>query len=215
MVFLPEPHWLDAAYTSAISHGDVGLLRRSRILSNLASAVIRSEGVGGGSFLDWAGGYGTLTRMMRDRGYDYWHYDEYAEPVFAREFVDDGRPRYDMITAFEVVEHLTEPAAQLREITSRADLFLFSTRLLPEPPPRAGEWWYYDPDSGQHIAFHTTASLARLGRDLGFQLTTNATNWHLFHRRPLHATTRAILSPALPRTHQFVMRLLAGRRDQP
>lgn len=215
MIFLPEPHWLDSAYSSAISHGDVGLLRRSRILSNLTAAVIRSEGLRSGSFLDWAGGYGTLTQMMRDRGYDYRHHDEYADPVFARDYLDDGRPRYDLISAFEVVEHLTAPVDQLRAIAGRTDLFLFSTRLLPEPAPRADEWWYFDPASGQHVSFHTVASLSRVGRELGFALTTNGTSWHLFHRAPVRATTRALLSPAVPRALETGKRLLTSRRARP
>lgn len=206
MIFLPDPHWLPEAYGNAISHGDIGLLRRCRRHSDLATAFILSERLRSGSYLDWAGGYGTLTQMMRDRGFDYWHHDPYAEAIFAREFLDDGRAHYDMISAFEVLEHLAQPAAQLEAVTARTDLFLFSTRLLPKPAPPVGEWWYFDPSSGQHISFHTEASLRHLATDLGFRLTTNGVNWHVFHREPLQLSTRVLFSATLPRARAALQR---------
>jgi hypothetical protein len=53
------------------------------------------------------------------------------------------------------------------------------------------------PRVGQHITFHTPASLRHVGRALGFELTTNERNWHLFHRRPVSPRTRLLLSASL------------------
>jgi hypothetical protein len=195
LIFLPRPHWLEEAYASPIARADTGLLRRCRTLSHLTSAVIRSEGLRHGRFLDWAGGYGTLTQLMRDRGYDYWHHDDYAPAIFARDFVDDAAGHYDLVTAFEVVEHLADPVQELADISRRTDLLLCTTLLLPEPPPLIAEWWYYGVESGQHVTLHTLASLQALATRLGYRLTSNGRNWHLFHRRPVRPLTRLVLSP--------------------
>lgn len=196
--------WLEEAYTHAIHDADVGLLRRARRNSKLAAAIIGFEGLRGGRFLDWAAGYGTFTQFMRERGLDFWQADEYASPVFAREFRDDGTGRYDLVTAFEVVEHLADPVRELARLAERTDRVLFTTETLPDPAPAVKEWWYYMPEVGQHITFHTVTSLRLLGEQLGFQLTSNGRNWHMFHREPLDLRTRAVLSARVNRTGRTV-----------
>jgi hypothetical protein len=194
LVATRETPWLQEAYSSAIHDADAGLLRRAHRYQRLAAAVIRSEGLRRGRFLDWAGGYGVFTQLMRDRGYDTWQHDDFAEPVFARGFRDPGDGRYDLITAFEVFEHLADPRRQLDPLAGRSDRLLFTTETLPAGPPKVADWWYYMPGVGQHITFHTVASLRKLGEHLGFSLTSNGTNWHLFHRGSLDLRTRALLS---------------------
>ncbi|WP_156391678.1 MULTISPECIES: class I SAM-dependent methyltransferase [unclassified Nocardioides] len=196
MVATLETPWLEEAYSTAIHAADTGLLRRARRFSAMTNAVIGFEGLKRGRFLDWAGGYGVFTQMMRDRGLDYWQHDDFATPLFAAEYADDGEGRYDLITAFEVMEHLADPRAQLAPVAARTDRLLFTTQLLPDPAPRVGEWWYYMPPVGQHISFHTVASLRLVGKDLGFELTSNGAGWHLFHRDPIDLRTRALLSEA-------------------
>lgn len=204
LVATRETPWLEEAYKRAIHDADVGLLQRARRSRVLTSSVLRFEGRRDGSFLDWAAGYGIFTQEMREHGYDFRQHDDYAEAVMAREFADDGRAHYDLITAFEVVEHLADPVRELAPVAARTDLMLVSTCLLPEPAPRVGDWWYYMPEVGQHITFHTSDSLRRLAEQLGFQLTTNGINWHLLHRGPLDVRTRALLSARGHRTARSV-----------
>lgn len=208
-----EPTWLEEAYTHAIHDADVGLLRRARRNARLAAAIIGWEGLRGGRFLDWAAGYGTFVQLMREQGHDFWQHDDYASPVFAREFRDDGTTRYDLVTAFEVVEHLADPRKELAHLAERTDRVLFTTETLPQPAPRVGDWWYYMPEVGQHITFHTPESLRILGEGLGFRTTTNGRNWHLWHRGPLDVRTRAVLSARVNRTGRAVRdRALALRQ---
>lgn len=210
-----EPTWLEEAYTHAIHDADKGLLRRAARNAKLAAAIIGWEGLRDGRFLDWAAGYGTFTQFMRERGLDFWQHDEYATPVFAREFRDDGTSRYDLITAFEVAEHLVDPRKELAHLAERTDRVLFTTETLPEPAPKVADWWYYMPEVGQHIIFHTPESLRILGESLGFETTTNGRNWHLWHRGPLDVRTRAVLSGRInkggravrDRVHQLRLKL--------
>jgi hypothetical protein len=211
-VTVSEPHWLEEAYNQPINDEDAGLLARCARLTTRTAAVIRAEGIGDGRFLDWGGGYGTLTRMMRDRGYAYFHDDPYTQNLFAREFPDEPGTRYDLISAFEVLEHLTYPSAELTAIAERTDRVLVSTALLPAPAPAPEDWWYYGLDHGQHITLHTEDSLRVVARTLGFELTTNGLDIHLFHREPLTLLTRTILSQQLRATRAAVARTIGRLR---
>lgn len=200
LIALPSPFWLDEAYQRAIYTGDTGLLRRCRILTTLTSAVIRGEGISQGTFLDWAGGYGTLTRMMRDRGFDFLHTDAYCDNIFAQGFEGDPvEGSYDLVTGYEVMEHLADPYAELEKLSRTTDRFLFTTELQPNAEPKLDDWWYFMPESGQHITFHTQESLGILAERLGYQLTSNGDQYHLFHRGPVRPATKLVLSRTLAR----------------
>lgn len=193
-VFVANPTWLEEAYDEPINEEDSGLLQRCASMSKKAALILAGEGIKRGRFLDWGGGYGTFTRMMRDRGFDYFHDDAYCDNLFARGFEDIPGTRYDLVTAFEVFEHLSDPAADLSSTAARTDRLLFSTTLVDEPPPAVDDWWYYGLEHGQHIMLHTEKSLRVLGEQLGFQLTTNGANLHLFHRHPLRVSTQLMFS---------------------
>lgn len=196
LVMALDPTWLDEAYGSAIAKLDIGLLDRCQILTNVTAAVLRAERLRHGRFLDWAGGYGTLTRMMRDRGYDFSHTDPLALNVFAEghEITLSGSQRFDLVTAFEVLEHLVDPVAALADVASSTDRLLVTTQVLPDPPPRPGEWWYFTPESGQHITFYTRGSLTRLAHELGFDGVVTSDLLHYFFRGKASPIARAVVA---------------------
>ena len=195
-----RPTWLDQAYGAAIGKLDVGLLNRCQTLACVTASVLRAEGLRKGRFLDWAGGYGTLTRLMRDRGYDFVHHDPMAKNVFAEghEVADPATERYDLVTAFEVLEHLPDPVAALAPLAASTDRLLATTQIVPAPTPRPTEWDYYALESGQHITFYTQASLEKLARRLGFQEVVTSSLVHLFYRGRVSPLTKAMVRrPAL------------------
>ena len=227
LVMADDPTWLEEAYADAIAHLDVGLLDRCQILANVTSTVLRAERLRGGRFLDWAGGYGVLTRLMRDRGFDFVHTDVYAANIFAAGFTGDlGDERFDLITAFEVLEHLTDPVTELAPVAAATDRLLVTTQVLPSPAPRPGDWDYYALESGQHITFYTPRSLEELARRLGFDGVVTSSLVHLFHRGPVSRATRSLVRrPALgyalghlaavtDRRHSLMMRDHDAVRDR-
>ena len=78
-----EPVWLDEAYQEAINACDTGIIDRNNQLREMASVIIYYFFGSGGRFLDYAGGYGIFTRLMRDVGFDYYWCDKYSENIFA------------------------------------------------------------------------------------------------------------------------------------
>lgn len=195
-----NPTWLDEAYASPIAALDIGLLDRCVLLSHITAAVLKAQRLRRGPFLDWAGGYGTLTRLMRDRGYPFEHSDPYTQNIFAvgHEAGDVESSRFELITAFEVLEHLVDPVGELATVAGATDLFLTTTHVLPEPAPKPGEWWYYTPETGQHMTLYTPKSLEILADRLGFDGVVTGPFVHLFYRgtKPSALTSALVRRPA-------------------
>lgn len=176
--------WLDRAYAAPIAATDVGLLDRCLVLSHVTAALLNALGTTQGTFLDWAGGYGALARLMRDRGYDFYDYDPMAANVFAGPHRLDtiAEQRFSAVTAYEVLEHLTDPVAQLTEVAASTETMIVTTQVLPHPPPKPGSWDYYSLETGQHVTFYTPDALEHLGQRLGYDHVVTGTIVHLFTR---------------------------------
>jgi hypothetical protein len=180
-----KPYWLAESYSAAINSTDVGLVHRNLEQCRVLRVLIPLIADPAGRFLDYGGGYGMLVRLMRDAGFDFRWQDAHCENLFAQDFAAGPGERYEMLTAFEVVEHLEDPRAGLAEMLARSDRVLLGTWLLPEPCPAPGEWWYYGLDHGQHISFQSRASLQALAAEAGARLYSNGMNLHLISRRPV------------------------------
>lgn len=178
-----EPYWLERAYAQPISKIDLGIISRNISLADTASAVISMLLDGGGRFLDWGGGYGILVRLMRDRGFDFYWRDPFCDNLFAQGFEWTDETRAELVTAFEVLEHLPRPVDDVARMADIADNLLVSTLLLPEPTPELGDWWYYTLESGQHVSFYSRRSLTVLAGQLGMFVASNrGCSVHLFTR---------------------------------
>jgi hypothetical protein len=165
------PWWLDEAYSDAITATDIGLLSRCRSLSTRIPSVLACTGALRAPVLDWGGGYGTLTRMLRDRGIDCHHWDPFCANIHARGHgaTLESRDRWGAVLAVEVLEHMVDPWSFLRPAAERTDLILATTNCVSEPAPPLGEWWYWAPEHGQHVSFYARRSMRHIARELGMR----------------------------------------------
>jgi glycosyltransferase involved in cell wall biosynthesis len=179
------PYWLDEAYADAITGSDIGLVTRNLGLANAAKFLIPQYFNADATFLDYGGGYGLFVRLMRDQGFDFFWYDKFCQNLLAGGFEGKTDRRYELLTAFELVEHLVDPRTEIQEMLNLSDSILFSTELLPDSNPTPDQWWYYAPHEGQHISLYTHQSLQHLAQELGLNFYSNHRSLHLLTRKTL------------------------------
>lgn len=115
-------------------------MRNVSLASKVAGVLYGVMGERGeGQYLDAAGGYGMLVRLMRDLGFDFYWKDKYCDNLIARGF--EYRPDLGpcrAVTAMEVLEHLSDPVAFVEEVLAAAgaQTLLFTTELYEGAPPR-------------------------------------------------------------------------------
>jgi glycosyltransferase involved in cell wall biosynthesis len=180
-----HPYWLDEAYSDAIAISDVGLVYRNNMMANITGKLLFNYFDHQAKFLDYGGGYGLFVRLMRDQGFDFYWFDKFCQNIFAKgfELQATDKANLEIITAFELFEHLTNPVQELREIVDLCPNILFSTELLPEDNPTPDKWWYYTPHEGQHISIYTRKSLEILASKHNLHLYTDGKSLHLLTKK--------------------------------
>ncbi|MCF2502567.1 class I SAM-dependent methyltransferase [Dyadobacter sp. CY107] len=183
-----DPYWLAEAYQSAITKLDVGLVHRNVHLADLTEKLLIKFFNYKQSFLDYAGGYGLFTRIMRDKGFKFFSTDKFCQNLFAEYFdlaqLSDST-YFELVTAFEVFEHLANPLDEIGDILRLSDNVLFTTELIPDDLESFKSWYYLSPETGQHISFYNLESLKYLAMYFGRNLYTNGKTTHLFTKRKL------------------------------
>ena len=169
---IKDPFWLEEAYKDPINKYDTGILSRNISLSKLTAIIIYYFFDVNSSFLDYAGGYGIFTRMMRDIGFDFYWSDPYSENLLARGFEHDREKAIELLTSFESFEHFKNPIDEISKMLAISDNILFTTELLPINIPSPDEWWYYGIEHGQHISFFSEKTLRYISVKFNLKLLT-------------------------------------------
>ncbi len=193
-LFAEEPHWLKEAYSRSINLSDTGLLDRNIYFSKVLSVIIFFNFNKNGYFLDYAGGYGVFTRLMRDIGFDFYWHDPYTQNLFANGFekVIESNSKFELLTAFEVFEHLVNPKEELEKMLQYSDTIIFSTELMLQEIPGVKDWWYYGFNHGQHISFYTKKTLYTLASQ--FKLNYyNVNGIHILTKRKFNTTLLVLM----------------------
>ncbi|MFM0734117.1 class I SAM-dependent methyltransferase [Paraburkholderia sediminicola] len=144
-----------------------------------ANAVMVADFIAKGNALrclDYGGGNGTLSGLLRGRDLDAHSWDPMAEDA-----TEPPLGSFDLVTAFEVLEHTPEPLATVEQALGalrQRGVMLFSTMTMDDLPPRAMDHWYIAPRNG-HITIHTAPSLQTLFATFGYRVHHFNKNLHL------------------------------------
>jgi len=185
-VFTEKPYWLEEAYKKSINATDTGILQRNYWLSKLSSVILYFLFDRQGKYLDYAGGYGLFTRLMRDIGFDFYWQDKYTENLFSPAFTyskKSGPPV--LLTSFESFEHFPKPVVEIKKMLTYSKNILFTTEMLPSPVPAPQDWWYYGLEHGQHLSFYSEKTMKFLADHFGLFYVGDGCNIHLFTEKKI------------------------------
>ncbi len=189
-----KPYWLDKAYHQAITDTDIGLVNRNINNSKSLEFILECLSLSEGKLLDVAGGYGLLTRLLRDKGFDCYTIDKYCENLFAKTFEPDSNFKADALFAFEVLEHIEDPFQFLCDVFEQynCNTIIFSTLTFTDQIP-SNDWWYYAFETGQHITFYQPRTLSLLAERLDCNYYMIYPNFHIITGLRLSNIRRLIL----------------------
>jgi len=180
-----DPYWLEESYRESINITDTGLIGRniklSKIVSILCHFLFNDK-----KYLDFGGGYGVLTRMLRDVGFDFYWHDPYTRNIFAKGFeynLEKG-DSFEAITSFETFEHFSDPINEINKIVNMSDNVIFTTELYNcRSVPDTEEWWYYSLENGQHISFYSLETLNFIAKKYNMNLYSNKRDIHFLSKK--------------------------------
>ncbi len=187
-----SPYWLQEAYNSAITTLDIGLPYRNWECALHVSRVLKLNFRTNKKFLDYGGGYGLFVRLMRDRGFDFYRQDIYCDNIFANFFdisdiqVNTG---FELVTSFEVFEHLENPLLEIEKMLAAGNALFFSTATQPSilrqkiKKENIENWWYILPEIGQHIALYDQETLVYIAKKFNVFFYTDGASLHLFSKK--------------------------------
>lgn len=126
--------------------------------------------------LDYGGGNGDTARLLRARGIDASSWDPFGtdQPLPAGQ-------AFDLISAFEVFEHTTDPAHTAKEslgLLNQQGVLVFSTVMMDSVPPRGMDHWYIAPRNG-HISLYTQRALQTLFAPHGYDVLHFSAGVHI------------------------------------
>jgi SAM-dependent methyltransferase len=132
--------------------------------------------------LDYGGGHGMLSRLLGEAGWSSMSYDPFVDKTLDLSAIG----RFDLITAYEVFEHVPDVGRLMADLTSLLapdGMVLFSTMLSDGhiAPRQRLDWWYAAPRNG-HISLYSRASLELLAAKNGLNLGSFSDVFHVFFK---------------------------------
>lgn len=183
-----HPYWLKEAYEINLSTLDTGAAQRT--LHNLSICFFIAKIFNIHNAIDFGGGDGLLCRLLRDYGINCYVVDKYALTVYAQGFTQPNFIKPDLITGFEVWEHLIQPGEELEQFFEpKPKILIISTQIYS----RQGHgWWYISPETGQHIFFYSKEAIKQVSDKYGYK-TVIRSGYAVFIRQDLVSIVKVIL----------------------
>jgi SAM-dependent methyltransferase len=130
--------------------------------------------------LDYGGGNGLLSKLLRGEGWNSASYDPFVDHGMNL----NGLGKFNLITAFEVFEHVPDVKSLMKNLSSLMDengIVLFTTLLSNNKiiSKKRITWWYASPRNG-HISIFSNASLRHLAKQAGLSFHSFSDGFHAF-----------------------------------
>jgi Methyltransferase domain len=161
---------------------------------NIVRSAIDSWWKDGNIGCDFGGGKGRLAAQLRAQGLRF----DSVDP-FGVDYVTATEGDYDLVSAFEVVEHFPSPCESFAKLAAlakdRCSMLLISTSSVPErlKPGELIQWWYAAPRNG-HISLYAPKTLEYLASANGLKYKRVTDSVHVFGRDlDLSRVSRSIL----------------------
>jgi len=176
--FVEDPYWLPDSFKTSLNQFDVGSADRSLIIAGFVRSLFRRSKASAIKVLDFGGGDGLATRILRDAGLDCRWEDPYCQPVFAVGPPYSEVEHFDLVFMGEVALHLTDPLETITSLMKRSERLLMTAVVPPEKIET--DWWYLMPQTGQHVAFYPVKTLRWIATELSLYLLTDGKFFHQF-----------------------------------
>lgn len=157
--------------------------------------------------LDYGGGMGVFARSLGEHGFGkVATFDPFASP-------ERPEGKFDIVTAFEVIEHSAEPLGTLEDLLSfvgDGGCLIVGQSMQPADITTVRcDWWYVAPRNG-HITFYSHRTMERFAKahNLVYRYTTQGA--FVLYRAQVSEATRAILDAMESRVQFLTLRPPAG-----
>lgn len=177
-IYVVNPYWLAGSFSQNLNRFDVGSADRSLIVAGFVRSIFKRREASKVKVLDFGGGDGLATRVLRDAGIDCRWEDPYCQPVFAVGPSHSEISHFDLAFMGEVALHLTNPLETIKDLMKRSDRLLMTAVVPPEKITT--DWWYLMPQTGQHVAFYPVKTLKWIASELSLYLLTDGKFFHQF-----------------------------------
>lgn len=161
--------------------------------------------------LDYGGGNGNAAQLLRLSGFDF----DCHDPFGVSEMTSVKAGTYNLVTAFEVFEHVTDPLSTLSSIldcmTSGPATIIIGTLSSDGNIDDQSRltWWYAAPRNG-HVSLYSRRSLAVLAAKFGLTCVSPLAGTHIMSRSPVPraAIARLALSKVITKAREAAARTI-------
>ncbi len=174
-----NPYWLKEAYKDWLTKFDTGIF--SRVSNNFLVSFLLCKIFNLTNIIDYGGGDGLFTRILRDYNFNCYNYDFYSKSVYAKNFTKPNFKKADMLTSFEAVEHFSNPQKEFSKMFRfKPNVVLITTKLFNG---QKKNWDYFEYETGQHIFFYTKKALGLIAKKFNYNTVYLEYGYILFYSK--------------------------------